>query len=487
MQSLLKRTVALSISRFANQAIAILGPILLVRLLPVDQFGSYREFLLYSSVLVSLILFGIPNSLTYFIPRYPERERNWLTQTVLVTLAATLAAIVVVYLARDVLRANTSFDFVLSLQLYLFFFITLDHLEYFWLARKRTDLVLFYSLARLSARLGAVVLAAWLTEDANILIWALIGVEAARFAIVLCFGLVQRWFSLHLVWKDLKLQASYFVPLGVGGVFETLATYIGMLFVSVVMGPEALAMYVIGAFVLQIVNILRGTIADVIFPEIVGLRAADPRDMLPLWQKATIWYGVTLFPMAVLLFYYAEAFVTVLFTSAYAPAIPVFAVLSLMLYVNAFDFHLPLRARNANRHYVRGTILAALINVIAIYPLYLMVGLIGPAFAFLISRLAFTVYLGHHTIRLYGARLEEILPWPSIAKIFTSTLICAPLLIFGKLIADNHFVWFGFGITYLASVMLLIRWLGVWDFWPIALRLLGAAVRRREHTSDGSA
>ena len=479
MHTLLSRTIALSVSRFANQAISILGPILLVRLLPVDQYGSYREFLLYSSVLMSLIQFGVPNSLAYFVPRYPERERNWLTQTELVSFAATMAAIALLFLFGDVLRAATSFDFVAPLQIYLFVYLTLDFVEYYWLAKKRSDLVLFYSLARLSARLVAVVLAAWLTSDVRILIFALIGVEAVRFSVMLAVALRRRWFVLNLHWSDFRLQASYFVPLGVGGIFETLSQHLGSLFVSALMGSEALAMYVIGAFALQIVNVLRGAIADVIFPEIAGLHSTEPRDMLPLWQKATIWYSVLLFPMAVLLSYYAEAFVTILFTTAYSQAIPVFAVMSLALFVYAFDFHLPLRAQNENRYYVRATFLASVLNVTAIYPLYLAFGLIGPALAFLASRLAFTLYLGHHTLRVYDVRLRGILPWTSIGKILVVAVGLAPVLVSGSKMSDNHWIWIGvFGSSYLASVLIVIRWLGVWDFWPIARRLAGLSERR---------
>ena len=43
--------------RLANQALILLSPIILVRLLSVAEFGRYREFLLYVGLLTAVIPF----------------------------------------------------------------------------------------------------------------------------------------------------------------------------------------------------------------------------------------------------------------------------------------------------------------------------------------------------------------------------------------------------------------------------------------------
>ena len=43
---LVRRAGILAVARFANQALVIVSPIILVRLLSVAEFGRYREFLL---------------------------------------------------------------------------------------------------------------------------------------------------------------------------------------------------------------------------------------------------------------------------------------------------------------------------------------------------------------------------------------------------------------------------------------------------------
>ena len=51
MTGIAKQAVVVSLSRFANYGLVLVSPIVLVRLLTVGEFGRYREFLVYSSVL----------------------------------------------------------------------------------------------------------------------------------------------------------------------------------------------------------------------------------------------------------------------------------------------------------------------------------------------------------------------------------------------------------------------------------------------------
>jgi O-antigen/teichoic acid export membrane protein len=462
MYSLFRRTLILTFSRLANQALVLLSPMLLVRILSVSEFGAYREFMLYAALAGSMVLLGIPHSLAYFLPRYPNLERVWVTQASLFILATSSIAIVLIFVIGDVIRANSSFDFVTALQLYIFFVINLDFVENYWLGKKRTDYVLFYSSGRLIARISVVITVAWLARDAQSVVVGLIFVEGARSLLVLLYGFTRNWFTTELSRASLVNQMSYFIPLGAGGLIEVLNTRIGMLFVSMTISAEVLAFYAIGAFATQIVNIMRGAIADVIFPEIVELRESNPKDALPLWRRATIWYCILLFPVAVLFAYYADAVVVVLFTEEYAPAIPVFAVFAFALYFHCFDFHLPLRVQNANRYFMAGSGLALLLNLALLYPMYQLKGLIGPAVAYIVSRVIYTAYLGYKVARIYGIQARELAHWAQVGKVLAASLACAPILIVGKLALDNLLVrGIVFGSVYIVAYILFLRLLGL--------------------------
>ena len=473
MASLLKRGIILSFSRFANQAILILSPVLLVRILSVGEYGSYREFMLYAAIFVPLSSFATQFSLQYLIPKQPQDTRVWTTQTVLFVAGFSSVVILGIWLAAGLIRAYTSFDFVLLLQLYIFFTVNLDFLESYWLGRKRTDYILLYSTGRLLARVTVLVSAAMLFRNAEIVVKSLIIVEAIRFSLVAFFGIRGNLFSTQITREKLRLQASYFVPLGFGAIVVTMNAKLGALLISTKFGSEALAIFVIGSFALPIMNIFRGAIGDVIFPDIVELKTETRSDQLVLWRKATILYCAAVFPTACLLAYYSDVLVETIFTPQYAAAAPVFMVFAAMLCVSCFEFHLPLRAQNANRYFVTGNILALTSNAVILYPLATWLGIVGPAVAFVVSQLVLALYMAYRVLRIYEVSIPELLDWSKISLIVFGVIVCAPILFLFESMIHNDVTRLIVGCALYGTIYLLvIRALGVSEIFRLLQRLV---------------
>jgi O-antigen/teichoic acid export membrane protein len=189
--------------------------------------------------------------------------------------------------------------------------------------------------------------------------------------------------------------------------------------------------------------------------------------------------AIMLFPVAMLFTYYADAVVTVLFTAEYSAAVPVFATFALLLYLDCFDFHLPLRVQNANRYFVAGSIIALCVNLGLLYPLYLVFGLIGPAIALVAGKLALTGFLARKSAQLYKIGLREMVRWEDVIKVFAISIICAPILVAGKYLVDDLLIrGVVFGAMYLAVCLLALRLAGVWDAYGMARALLDSGKSR---------
>src|SRR5487761_861413 len=87
------RAAILTLSRLANYGLMLISPVILVRLLTVAQFGRYREFLLYASVLQSIAVFSISDSLLYCIPANPASRWRTMRQTVVLIACSTLITV----------------------------------------------------------------------------------------------------------------------------------------------------------------------------------------------------------------------------------------------------------------------------------------------------------------------------------------------------------------------------------------------------------
>ena len=214
------------------------------------------------------------------------------------------------------------------------------------------------------------------------------------------------------------------MPLGVAALIgQHMNKNLTSVVVTAMLGPAALALYTIGNYMTPIISIGRDSIADVIFPEMAGKRTNDPALLLKLWRRSTVLYCATLFPAAVCLLFASEVLVLTLFTSAYAAAIPIFQIYLLQMLTACFDMGLPLRALNKTRPFVVGNMITLAVNVALIVLLIELIGLAGPAIAYIVSVSAGSAYLGWRLMGATGWRLGEMLPWNDISKIAIACLI----------------------------------------------------------------
>lgn len=457
MSSLTTRSIVLAFARISNYAIQFLSPIFLVRLLDVEAFGQYREFLLYAVIIGNPMHFAIDRSLPYFLPKFPSDERVYVTQAALYQLVFFFIGLVFILLLEPLILSATSFDFILPLALYLFFSVNLDFLEFYWLAKRRSDYVFYYSSARLIIRMTTVVVAAYYTRDVLTIIYALIAVEALRFFLALLYLLWQRLIVSVVHWHTLKQQLVFFMPLGLGSVLVAINLDVGKLIISANLGVAALAFYVVGTYTAPIIDSFRTSVADVIFPEIVSIDTDDPRVALRLWRRATVLYCLILFPMAFGLFYYADVFIITIFTDEYVEAIPIFMIYLFLLMRECFDFNLVIRTLNRNVFTLIGDVIALVLNLGLILLLLDWLGLIGPAVAFIVADLVMAIYLGWQVMRLTRLSLAELLPWGQIAIVLMACILSLPILLIGEYLPVHDLVRavlfsIMFGVAYLAIV-----------------------------------
>ncbi len=63
----------LASARLLNQALMLLSPLLLVRLLDIVEYGRYRQFMSVAMLVTSMGGFALSANLTYLLARSPDR------------------------------------------------------------------------------------------------------------------------------------------------------------------------------------------------------------------------------------------------------------------------------------------------------------------------------------------------------------------------------------------------------------------------------
>lgn len=435
MASITKRTIILVICRIANYGVLMLSPIFLVRILDMRVYGQYREFILYAMLLSTIVDFATRNSLIYFIPKYPDLEKKIVTQTALFLLVTTTVGVTVVYIARHLILARTSYDFIAYLMLYIFFFLNLDFYESFWLGKKRSQNVLFFSTGRATIRMVAIIIAAYATREVIPIIKILILVESAKCTLMLF--LFRRYFTRHLDWKLMMEQLRYIVPLGFSANINYLNNQLARLIISVRVGVETLALYTIGSYQIPIISILRSSIMDVLFPEMSQRGNAE---RMRLWKRANVLLCFIFFPVFIVFFYHAETFIETLFTKDYSAAVPLFRVYLFLMIRQCFELGTPLRAMNKNKFFIIGTIIHLAVNITLIYLFFERFDIIALPAAFVLGDFCMALYLTATILKQYRLRISELIMWKSVFAIVSACCIALPFLFLGGLFDFNPIV-----------------------------------------------
>ncbi|MGQ0836561.1 MAG: lipopolysaccharide biosynthesis protein [Gammaproteobacteria bacterium] len=426
---LANQAAVLAFSRFANYGLMLLSPIILVRLLSVEDFGRYREFLVYASLLQAFAAFSISDSLLYFIPAHPQSPWHVVRQSAALT-ALTSSLIVVILVAADLLSGGAVVGpYLLPLSIYTLLFVNVDFWERFWLACRRPGAVFGYSSARLIARLLLVILVAALTHDVETIIWSLIGLETVRL-----LGAAIAWRVLDRareepavsgLWRE---QLRFCLPAGSAVLLAMATGNLARIVVAKLLGPAALARYTIGTHLEPFTVGLRGSVSQVVLPEMVRRLRAAQGDRLELWKRATVINAVLLFPVVVVLGWYAEPVVVTVFGAAYQPAAAVMQIFLLVVVRECFDFAPALRAANRTVPLVLSNLAGLIVCGTALAMLLPEGGLTGAVLAVVLAKFVDALWLGWSVMRVYGVSLGRVIAWVPIARTAIAALGAAAVL-----------------------------------------------------------
>jgi O-antigen/teichoic acid export membrane protein len=453
----------LSLARLANYGLMLVSPIILTRVLSVEDFGRYREFLLYGTILQSLGGFAIYDSLLYFIPAHPESPWRIVRQTTVLTFCATLITSIVLVVFDVVTGGAVVGAYLWQLVLYLMLSTNFDFWEMYWLANHRSFAMFGYSAGRLLVRLLVVTIVATVTRDVAIIIWSLISVEALRLVgSAVAFARLNRAAHEPVLNEPWRGQLRFCLPSGTGSFISNVNRYFAGVFVAKMLGAASLAHYTIGRFPEPVIAIVRNALSTVVLPEMVRRGRENPQGQLALWRRATAMNAILLLPVIALVIRYAEPAVTTVFGHDYAAAAPLMQIFMLSIFRECFDFAPALRAMNKTSPLVYSNLSALVACALAMVVLVPLFGVNGAMAAAVLSTYIDAVWQARSVANHLGKTTRELIPWASISRTALAA-IGACVVVVSSIWTDT----FGFagvvfaGATYMVVYVVLLKLLRV--------------------------
>jgi O-antigen/teichoic acid export membrane protein len=457
MASVGNRAAILTLARLANYGLMLISPIILVRLLTVEQFGHYREFLLYASVLQAIAIFAINDSVLYCIPANPASRWRIVRQTAVLIGCSSLITVAALVILDRLSGGRLVGPLLVPVCLYTLFAANLDFWDFFWVATDRPGLIFLYTSLRLGARVTVAVATAALTHDVHAIIWALIALEGLRLlGVGIVVAVVDRGSTEPPLREPWREQLRYCLPSGTASTLAMLNRNLSSLVVTKALGAVALAQYTIGRYGEPVVETLRNSVSSVILPEMVRRDRDSRAESLALWKRATVINAIALLPVALLVERFAEPLVATVFGRSYTPAAIVLRIYVLVMMRECFDFAPALRAINRTRPLVESNVASLATCALMLAILVPLGGVAGAMTAVLIGMLVDAAWLARAAMHHYGVTLRELIPWGGIGRVVLGGLIAAAVL------ASDWTQMFGpggmvlAGIAYVAVFALLL-------------------------------
>lgn len=463
MSGIGNRAAILTLSRIANYGLMMVSPIILVRLLSVEQFGHYREFLLYVSVLQAIALFSINHSLLYCIPAQPQCRWRTVRQTAILIAGSSLLVVGLTAALDRATGGRLIGPLLLPVCAFTLLSTNLDFWDYYWVATERPALVMAYSCVRLAARVVVATVVAAVTHKVVPIIWALAILEGIRLAGagvgMLLADQSAREPPLPEPWRE---QVRYCLPSGIAWILSTFNRSIGGMAVVKVLGAAPLAEYSIGKYGEPIVVTLRNSVSGVLLPEMVKRGRGSREAAINLWQRATVVNAMMLFPVVVIVDRYARELVGTVFGRGYLGAAIVLQIYMVIVIREVFDFAPVLRSLNRNRPLVESSVASLVVVGFLLVPLVPAAGIAGAMIATAIGTLVDAGWLAYRTCGAYQVRLARLIPWAGVGKTAAAALTAGVILL-----PAGWTQLLGFGGVVLAS----IAYLGAFALLLIAMRV----------------
>ncbi|HUF79613.1 MAG TPA: oligosaccharide flippase family protein, partial [Burkholderiales bacterium] len=412
-----------------DAAIQLLTPIVLVRVLDGAGFGEYRLLWLAAGTLLAIVPMGMSASLGYFLPRHPLRAQAvFVRQTLLfMAVAGILAGLLLGPwnpLLPESIKALASAHYAAPLFWGLWILgSTLDLLP---AAERRfglqAGLILALALVRGAAVIAAAVLGgidaviAVLALLAAVKVFLLLGLSTARYG-------RRLWLSRM---PKIVEQARFALPMGAGDAVYLLRVQADQWLVVILFGAAQYGVYSLGALALSVAGILRHSVNEVIFPEMSKAQGdGDLRTVLSLNNRSNIACALFIVPASLFLLAAAGPLVRLLYTDAYADAIPVLQLNVIAYLIATVEVSTLMLVLRQGPYLLYTSIAFLVLSLLVSYAGAQVWGMTGAVLGAIVGNLVAIVVLYARVSRLVAIPVSKLQDWGTLARIGASGAVAA--------------------------------------------------------------
>lgn len=398
----------------------------LARSMGAEGFGAFQQVFMFSAFFTVFTL-GIPETVTFFIPRLTAEERpSFLGQTILLMAGNGLAvAAALVFGASFLAGAQGNPEIVRSVRifgLYGAFIVASAFADPVFILFKRVRYLFLLSVLHGLLFIGLTVwrFVAAVSPEAMFGVMAVFA--GVKFALALMFVRRMRPFTGGIDFfggrKTVLLQLSFALPIALSGAVDILSAWLDKIVVSVWLGKEALGIFYVGAIEIPFVAVFLSSVYGVVSPVLVSMHhRGDNAGFADLVRKTFLFTAKWVWPLWFYLFLSAGWLVPAVFGEAFAASVTTFRIYLLLMPLRIALYGSLVLALGRPRTVLLAACGTLLLNLLLNVILIDRMGLTGPAIATVaVTYLQVAVLLGV-VMRETGAGPGALIPFRGLLHV----------------------------------------------------------------------
>lgn len=431
MASLSRKAALLIIANGTKYAVGFVLPMVFVRFLTRSEYGTYQQLSLVATLAGGVMVLGLPTSIYYFYHRASEGSgrATLIAQTQIMLLISGCAAALAVALAAPLLAVwmhNPELSGLLPwYSLYVGLFIGGEHFLHVMISQNRYGLAVRLELAETLLRVAALV-------SVLVLGGSLRGIVL----VLVCYAALRLFVRSYWMWqgqdsvakaswaqRSAVAQLAYGLPLAATVCIAVVGGLLDRTIVAVVFNPAAFAAYSVGAIEIPLDSILQASVLNVLrasLPPLVIEGRID--EVIRVWRDAVRKLALLVVPSFVFLAFFAERFITTLFTESYGDSVAVFRIYVMLIPLHMLVVSVVPQVYGRTRLNLYVVAVAVGTNVLLAFVLLRFMGILGPATALVCSQYLSSLLYFIITVRLLRTSPRRLLPIPALVRTALASL-----------------------------------------------------------------
>ena len=464
-----KQSLLLSISKGLKSISALIITMIIARVLSQSDYGIYRQYTLITNLLGSILVLGVPTSVSYLFKIIDRKDLSKLftsTTVILATINILTLLILIVFKKPFIFLFSKDGEignYYILLVLYIIAIVFFSFLENIYISDNRGYIFAKVNSIYFVIQIVLYIYVSYRFKDLYLILLTLLLLEIGRGIFLYFHYKISNSIHFDVDAKLINRQIKLALPIGLSFIAQTLNLYLGNLYVSKNYSVDDFAVFSVGVTEIPFVSIVTISIAAAILPTLSQKYNKDhnPREMLKIWKDSTVIGSIFIFPIFWILLFFSDGYIEFIFSKEYLPAKYIFIVFLLKLPLAITVFGNILIVLNKSKYILFNMISAIVINILFIIIFDKIFLLEGVALASVLTQFLLVLITLTQIKLVLGVRFKELFPFKEITlNFFISGLIILFFYFISGVFTKNNilsfFIFGGFGFLIVNLIFYLM-------------------------------